>query len=225
MSRPVNHIENTLDGLPEWVERLRLWVRPALIASVTVIILLMVIVGFSKSAWLLLGAGRGLVPEGYYHVWGFVLTFGTVFGQAVGWAGGSAIAFYVMTLVGFPATWITARLAMSIVYVGLAVLPISVYHFLYGGWLLGMPRAGLNEWLSANYPGARWFLITAHSIVDFSLIPLAVVFLGLLWWFGERVRQKPILRTALALALLTTSLAAALSLAIHSTLAHIRIGS
>lgn len=220
----MNRFENTLDIQPEWVEELRPWVRPTLIASATVTILLMIIVGFSKSAWMLLGAGRGFIPEGYYHVWGFVLIFGTTFGQAVGWAGGSAVAFYVMTLVGFPAIWTTARLAMGIVYLGLAALPLSVYHLLYGGWLLGMPRVGLEEWLAANYPGAYWLLITAHPIVDLSVIPLAVIFLGILWKFGDRVEREPVFQTALALTLLFTSLAVALSLGIHSTLVHIRIG-
>jgi len=220
----MNRFENTLDIQPEWIEELRPWVRPTLIASATVVIFLMIIVGFSKSAWMLLGAGRGFIPEGYYHVWGFVLIFGTIFGQAVGWAGGSAVAFYVMTLVGFPAIWTTARLAMSVVYLGLAALPLSVYHILYGGWLLGMPRVGLKEWLAANYPGAYWLLITAHPIVDLSVIPLAVIFLWLLWKFGDRVEREPVFQTALALTLLFTSLAVALSLGIHSTLVHIRIG-
>lgn len=219
----MNQLEIAGDVRAEWFEEIRTWSAPMLTATVTVTVVLMLIVAASKSAWLLLGAGRGFVPEEYYHVWGFVLTLGTVFGQAAGWAGGSAVAFYVMRALGFPPTWAAARLAMSIVYVGLAALPISVYHFLYGRWLLGIPRAGLDEWLSANYPGARWFLITAHPVVDFSLIPLGVIFLGLLWWFGERVRQEAILRTALALTLLTTSLAVALSLAIHSILVHIRI--
>ncbi len=219
----MNHLENTLDIRPEWVEQLRPWTRPVLIASATVTILLLIIVGFSKSAWFLLGAGRGFVPEEYYHVWGFILEFGTVFGQAVGWAGGSTIAFYVMTLVGFPTNWTTARLAMSIAYIGLAVLPFSAYHILYGGWLLGMPRVGLEEWIVKNYPDARWLLITAHPIVDLSLIPLGIIFLGLLWKYGDRAQRDPAFQTALALSLLGTSLAVTLSLGIHSTLVHIRI--
>lgn len=219
----MNQVEHTLGIQPEWIEQLRPWGRPALIAAAAVTILLLMIVVTSKSAWLLLGAGRGFVPEEYYHVWGFVLTLGTVFGQAVGWAGGSAVAFYFMTIVGFPATWTTARLAMSIVYLGLAGLPLSVYHIFYGGWLLNMPRVGLNEWLAANYPDAYWFLIYAHPVVDLSLIPLGIVFLGILWWFGERVQRDSLLQTVLALTLLGTSLAVALSLAIHSTLVHIRI--
>ncbi|MBI2357491.1 MAG: hypothetical protein HYV04_01005 [Deltaproteobacteria bacterium] len=221
----MNQLEIAADRRSEWFEEIRTWSAPTLAAAFTVTVVLMLIVAASKPAWLLLGAGRGFVPEEYYHVWGFVLTLGTVFGQAVGWAGGSAVAFYVMAALGFPPTWATVRLAMSVVYVGLAVLPLWAYHVLYGSWLLGLPRAGLDEWLSANYPGARWFLITSHPIVDYSFIPLAVVFLGLLWWFGERLRQEAILRTALALALLTTSLAVALSLAIHSILVHVRIGT
>lgn len=221
----MNQIESALDSLSGWVDPLRPWFRPTLIASATVTILLMIIIGLSKSAWMLLGAGRGFIPEGYYHLWGFVLEFGTVFGQAVGWAGGSAIAFYAMTVVGFRPNWNTARLAMSLVYLGLAVLPFSVYHTFFGGWLLGMPRAGIDEWLAQNYPDARWFLITAHTIIDHSIIPLAVIFLGILWKFGDRVRRDPLLQTALALAILFTSLAVALSLGIHSTLVHIRIGA
>ena len=220
----MNHFERTLGTQPEWVEELRLWARPALIAATAVTIVLLIVVATSKSAWLLLGAGRGFIPEEYYHLWGFVLELGTVFGQTVGWAGGSGIAFYVMTLVGFRANWNTLRLAMSIVYVGLAVLPFSAYHILYGGWLLGMPRVGLDEWLTQNYPDARWLLITAHPMIDLSVIPLAVIFLGILWKFGDRVQRDSTLQTVLALSLLGTSLAVALSLGIHSALVHIRIG-
>ncbi len=212
----------------EWPEQRR-WIlgliKPTAIASLAVTILLAFIVAASKPAWALLGAGRGFIPEGYYHLWGFVLLFGTLFGQAVGWAGGSAIAFYAMTLVGFRAGWATARLAMSIVYLGLAALPLSVFHILFGGWLLNMPRVGLDEWLTANHPGARWLLISAHPIIDYSLFPLGALFLGLLWWFGERVERNPFYQTMAAALLLLTSLAVALSLGIHSTLIHIRIGA
>lgn len=212
----------------EWPEQGR-WIlgliKPTAIASLAVTILLAFIVAASKPAWALLGAGRGFIPEGYYHLWGFVLLFGTLFGQAVGWAGGSAIGYYAMTLVGFPAGWTTARLAMSIVYLGLVVFPLSVYHHLYGGWLLSLPRAGLDEWLTANHPGARWLVISAHPIIDYSLIPLAALFLGLLWWSGERVERNPLYQMIAAVLLLLTSLAVALSLGIHSTLIHIRIGA
>ena len=54
-------------------------------------------------------------------------------------------------------------------------------------------------------------------------MPLAVIFLGALWGLGEAMRRTMLVRTVLALALLGTSLAVALSLAIHSTLVHIRI--
>lgn len=223
----MNHADKARNLAVEWPEQVRWilpWIRPALIAAATVTIALAIVVAASKSAWMLLGAGRGFVPEGYYHVWAFVLLFGTLFGQAVGWAGGSAIAYYLITLVGFRAGWTTARLAMSIVYLGLVVFPLSIYHHLYGGWLLSIPRAGLNEWLTVNYPGARWLLIVAHPIIDWSLVPLAVLFLGLLWGFGERLERNSLLQTAAALLLLLTSLAVALSLGIHSTVVHIRIG-
>jgi len=193
------------------------------IAAVVVTIVLLLLVVRSKSAWFLLGAGRGLVPEGYFHISGFILVLATMFGQAVGWAGGSGLLFYAMTLVGFGATWTTARIAMSLVYLGLGGLPLLFYHVFYGQWLLGLPRTGLEEWLAANYPDARWLLIPAHPAVDLSLIPLAALFLGALWGFGDRLRQSPVLQTVLALALLGTSLAVALSLAIHSTLVHIRL--
>jgi hypothetical protein len=194
-----------------------------LIAAVAVIVVLAIIVAASRSAWFLLGAGRGFVPEEYYHVSGFVLVLATTVGQAVGWAGGSGILYYVMTRVGFGATWTTLRIAMSLVYLGLGGLPLLVYHILYGQWLLGIPRVGLEEWLTANSPDAYWLLITAHPVVDLSLIPLTVVFLGLLWGTGDRVQRNLVLQTVLALALLGTSLAVALSLGIHSTLVHIRL--
>lgn len=202
--------------------QVRLWI-PVVIAAAIVTILLLIVVAASKSAWFLLGAGRGLVPEEYYQVSGFVLVLATTFGQAVGWAGGSAILFYVMTRAGFGATWTSARIAMSLVYLGLGALPLLVYHILYGQWLLGIPRTGLDEWLTANYPDAHWLLITAHPIVDLSLIPLALVFLGLLWGLSDRAQRNLVTQTVLALALLGTSLAVALSLGIHSTLVHIRL--
>lgn len=199
-----------------------LWL-PVLTAGAAVTLVLLAVVRASKSAWFLLGAGRGFVPEEYYHVSGFLLVLATTFGQAVGWAGGSALLFYAMTLVGSGANWTTARIAMSLVYVGLGGLPLLVYHVLYGQWLLGIPRTGIDAWLAANYPDARWLLITAHPIVDFSLIPLAAAFLGLLWGSGERAQRSPVLQALLALALLGTSLAVALSLGIHSVLVHIRL--
>ena len=220
-------LEERMRTAMEWVEQSQLefrsWIRPLWIAALTVTILLMIIVGFSKSAWILLGAGRGFVPEGYYHVWGFVLTLGTAFGQAVGWAAGSLIAYYAITSVGFPSGWFSAKLAMSIVYLGLAAIPLSIYHLLYGGWLLGLPRDGLKEWLAANQPDAYWLLVYGDPVADFSLIPLGILFLGLLWKYEDRVRREPMFQNLLALSLMGTSLAVALSLAIHSILVHIRI--
>jgi len=200
----------------------RLWI-PALIGAAAVTIVLLLVVTASRSAWLLLGAGRGLVPEEAYHVSAFVLMLATTFGQTAGWAAGSAVLFYLMTLAKLGTTWTRARVAMSVVYLGLGALPLLVYHALYGQWLLGVPRVGLEEWLTANYPDAYWVLITLHPIVDLSLIPLGAVFLGLLWGAGERVQRSLTLQTVLVLALLGTSLAVALSLGIHSALVHIRL--
>lgn len=208
------------EGMPEWLSRL--WL-PAAIASAVVTVALVVVVAASESAWFLLGAGRGLVPEEYYHVSAFVLMLGTTFGQAVGWGAGSGLLFYLMTLVGVAATWRTAQIAMSLVYLGLGGLHVFGYHLVYGQWLLGMPRAGLAEWLAANHPDAVWLLITAHDPVDWSLLPLGLVFLGILWGGGRGVRESRVLQTVLALALFATSLAIALSLGIHSTLVHIRL--
>jgi hypothetical protein len=196
---------------------------PVVVAAVVVTLVLTAVVAASKSAWFLLGAGRGFVSEDYYHVSAFLLLLGTVFGQAVGWAGGSGIGFYVLSRVGFAATWTTARVAMSLVYLGLAGLPLSVYHALYGQWLLGIPRLGLEQRLATGHPDAYWLLITLHPAVDLSLIPLGVVVLGILWGFGERLRQQMGLQLLFWLALLGTSLAVALSLGIHSTLVHIRL--
>ena len=205
---------------PDWLGRL--WV-PAGIAAAAATIVLLLVVAQSKSAWILLGAGRGFVPEEYYHVSGFVLVLATSFGQVAGWAGGSALFVYVMTLVGFETTWANARIAMSLVYLGLAVLPLTIFEIFFGQWLLGIPRTGLEEYLAANYPDAHWLLIQAHPVVDYSLIPLALVFLGVLWGFGDRAQRSLVLQTILALALFGTSLSVALSLGIHSTLAHIRL--
>jgi len=222
----VNRAEESVGIQAEWGGRAQWQARlviPVLIAAAATVLVLIAVVAGSKSAWLLLGAGRGFVPEEYYHVSAFLILLGTLFGQAVRWAGGSGIAFYVLTRLGFRSNWTTWRIAMSLVYLGLGGLPLLVYHIFYGQWLLGIPRVGLDEWLTANYPDARWLLITAHPIVDLSLVPLTVVFLGVLWGAGERVQRSLALQTVLALALLGTSLAGTLSLGIHSTLVHIRL--
>jgi hypothetical protein len=205
----------------DWLSALR---RPVLIAAVAITVLLLLIVVASMPAWDLLGAGRGFVPEELYFLSGFFLVLGTTFGQAIGWAIGTGIAIYVMTLVGFSPSWTTARVAMTAVYLGFAGIPFLFFHILYGGWLLGMPREGLREWLTANYPSAYWLLIYAHPVIDLSLLPLAVIFLAILWVYSERVQRDTTLQTALGLTLLGTSLAIALSLAIHSILVHVRVG-
>lgn len=209
------------------LERRPAWPRllvPVVVAVGAVALTLLGIVAGSRSAWMLLGAGRGLIPEEYFHVWGYVITLGTTLGQLAGWAGGSALGFWVLTRLGLPPSWFTARLSMSVVYLGLGAGPLLVYHVLFGDWLLGLPREGLREWLGAHYPDAYWLLIVAHRWVDMSLAPLGVIFLGLLWAGGEALQRSTFLQTVAALAVSFTSLAVALSLAIHSTLVHIRLG-
>jgi hypothetical protein len=196
---------------------------PVLTAAAAVTLVLLLVVLASPSAWRLLGAGRGLIPEAYYPLSGFVLVLGTTFGQAVGWAGVTALLVYALSLLGVRPAWPSIRLAMTVVYVGLLIVPLLAYHVLFGQWLLGIPRAGLGDWLAVHHPDARWLLITAHPLIDLSLVPMAVIFLAVLWGSGERLRQSAGLQLAASLALLGTSLAVALSLAIHSTLVHVRL--
>jgi hypothetical protein len=192
-------------------------------AVVVAALVLAAIVSASRSAWELLGAGRGLVDEPYYPHWAFVLLLGTTLGQAAGWAGGSVLLHHGLVRTGLATGWAAARLAMSLVYVGLAGLPLAVYHVIFGGWLLGLPREGLEGWLAQHHPDAYWLLVTAHPVVDLSLLPLGIVFLGVLWAGGPPARGSLWRLVVLALALLLTSLAIALSLGIHSTLVHIRL--
>lgn len=220
-------LERTEELQAEWIgelrRQMRVWTVPMLLASLAVALLLAAVVWTTWSAWFLLGAGRGFVPEELYPVWGFVVTLGTVFGQAVGWAGGSLVAFYLLTFFGFPANWPTARLAMCAVYLGLAALPLSAYHFLYGGWLEGLPRVGFEEWLRANNLDAYRLLIYLHPVVDRLVAPLAIVFLAILWKYGDKFDRHRLYHLLLALSLLGTSFAVALSLAMHSILVHIRM--
>jgi hypothetical protein len=204
-----------------WLEML--W-RPVVIAAAIMTVLLLVIVVTSHPAWSLLGIGRGFVPEALYPVSGFLIVLALTFAHAVGWAIGSGVLFYIMTMFGSGANWATGRIAMGIAYLALGPLPLLLFHILFGGALLGMPRVGLGEWLAAEHPGASWLLITAHPIIDYSLIPLGLIFLGLLWKYGERIERERRFQTALALSLLGTSLAVVLSIAIHSTLVRARIG-
>jgi hypothetical protein len=112
---------------------------------------------------------------------------------------------------------------MSIVYVGLAGLPLTAYHVLFGRPLLDMPNVGLQEWVARHYPDAAWLLFSAHPVIDFSLVPLGLIFLAALWGTGARPMRSRAVQTVLAVALLGTSLAVALSLGIHSMLVHVRI--
>lgn len=198
-------------------------VIPVLISLLVATGLLLAIVTASRSAWQILGMGHGLVPPEYYHVSAFVVLLATTLGQAVGWTAGSGVAYYLMTLAGFPRAILTWKLAMTIVYLGLGAVPVVVYHVLFGAPLLGLPRQGLEGWLLANNPDAHWLLIQLHPWVDGSVVPLGIVFLGLLWFTGNAPGRNRLVQMALSLALLGTSLAVALSLGIHSTIVHIRL--
>lgn len=196
---------------------------PVVIALATATVVLAWLVRATGLAWMLLGVGRGLVPPEYYPASGFVIVLATTIGQAAGWAGGSGAAYHVMTLVGFARSFTTWRLAMSLVYLGFVTVPLLVFHALFGAPLLGLPREGLDAWLLARYPDAHWLLVRAHELIDVSLLPLGLAFLALLWLTGEAPKRSVAVRTAIALTLLGTSLAVAVSLAIHSTVAHIKL--
>lgn len=197
-------------------------VLPVVIAVAAVTLLLAWIVSATASAWHLLGAGRGLIPEAYYPLWGFVLVLGTTLGQAAGWAGASAVLAYLLMRLGVAAarSW---TVAMTVVYLGLAGFPLVVYGLVFGRPLLGLPRLGLEEWLLANHPDAHLLLVTLRPVVEFSVIPLAVVFVAVLWRTADAPTRRRGVQTILAVALLATSLAVALSLAIHATLVRIRL--
>ncbi len=202
------------------------WARLALPAGLGLlggVAVLAAVAAASPSTWQLLGAGRGLIPEEYHAIWGFLLTLATMIGQVVGWAGGSALGYYVLTRLGLAPGWATLRLAATIVYLGLVSLPLLVYHVLFGGWLLGLPRPEVYDWLQLNHPDAYWLLGPGHPVVDLALVPLTAVFLGLLWKVGEGLIRRPVLHVVAWLVLVLSSLAVALSLTIHATLVHLRL--
>ncbi len=201
------------------------WMRlaaPAAVALAITAVVLAVVVALSPSTFALLGAGRGLVEEDYYPAWGFVLVLGTVVAQVIAWVAGSALVFYLLTLAGRASGWGTVRLATTLVYLGLIGVPLLLYHALFGGWLLGLGRADVSEWLLQHYPDAHWLLIGAHIWIDLALIPLTIAFLAVLWRLGERIAQLPRAQTLLWLVVCLAALAVALSLTIHSTLVHLR---
>jgi hypothetical protein len=195
-------------------------VGPTLVAVIAAGLTLAAIVKATRSAWLLLGAGAGVIPDEHLPLWGFALVFATTLGQTAGWAAISALAYHVPIRAGLPPTVFAGKLAMSLVYAALGALPLLVYHVFFGGPLLGLARHGVAARLAADYPDAHLLLFTLHPIVDLSVIPLAAVFLGCLWLLAPERSAGP--RYGLALALIGTFLAIALSLATHSTLVHLR---
>lgn len=198
------------------------WV--AIVVAVVVAILAgALVVMANQPVWQLLGAGRGLIPEEYYHLSALVIVMATTLGQFAGWIIGTAVLAFAWHLLGKPVTPLYVRGAMTVIYLGLVALPLFFFHALFGQPLAGIPREGFAEWVAANHPGAYGLLFSAHPIVDLSLIPYAVITLALLWGLGDRVLRNRGLQIVLALVVMATSFSVALSLAIHSTLVHLRI--
>jgi hypothetical protein len=205
---------------------LRHIVGSVLLAAVVVVALAGVVVFTSKSAWQLLGIGRGLIAPAFYHYTGLLIVLGTTFGQFVGWAVGSMLLAYVWhRLTGSAVTFRVVQVSISIVYCGLAIAPIFFYHLLFGQALAGVPRPGLDSWLRLNHPDAYWLLSFGHRVVDLLIILLFIAVLALIWGTGERMVRLRGLQTLVLFLILLTSLAVALSLGIHATMAHIRLGS
>lgn len=205
------------------------WLTPAVLgpvalAAVVVAAVAAAVVLATPSAWRLLGAGRGLVPEPYYPYWALVLLLGTTYGQAVGWAAGSALAAYAWGRVtGRPGGPRAIRGAMILAYLGLAVVPVTLYHAVFGRPLAGLPREGLPERLAASYPDAHALLFTAHPVVDAAPLALAVAVVWMLWRLDDARLGRAAVQTLLALLILGTSFAVALSLGIHAVLVHLRL--
>ncbi|RMF88731.1 MAG: hypothetical protein D6736_09665 [Nitrospinota bacterium] len=193
-------------------------------AALTGILAFLLVIAF-PSTWHLLGIGRGLIPPRFYPYSALVIILGTTFGQFLGWAGGSILLSYGLSLLRkVPSSFRIIQIAMTLVYLGLAFGPIPLYHYIFGRPLLGIPRQTLPVWLQQHYPDAYTLLIPAHHWIDWSVVPLALLVLLLLWKGGEQSMRHFWLRTALFFLVMLTSLAVALSLTIHSTLAHIRLG-
>ncbi|GIX46356.1 MAG: hypothetical protein KatS3mg131_0567 [Candidatus Tectimicrobiota bacterium] len=205
------------------------WLRRALgalvVALIAIAVLAVLVVFATRSAWQLLGVGRGLVSPEFYPYSGLLVLLGTTLGQFAGWAGGSALLVYLWRrLTQRPLTPRVVQVAVSLVYLGMAVLPILVYHVLFGPPLAGLPRPGLEAWVRTHHPDAYALLFPGHRVVDFSVIPLAIAVLALVWSSKERLVRHFGLQTLVLFLILATSFAVALSLAIHSTLVHIRLG-
>jgi hypothetical protein len=207
---------------PGWRQRFML---SFMIAAIVTTALAVLVVFTSQSAWQALGIGRGLVAPEQYHYTALLVLLGTTFGQCIGWAAGSALLVYVWLLFGSAMTLRVVQMSMSIVYCGLAVMPWFFYHLLFGQPLAGLPRPGMAAWVQQHYADAYWLLFPGHRVTDLLIIPLLVAVLGLLWGGGERVLRRAGMQTLLLCLILLTSLAVALSLGIHATLVHLRVGA
>ena len=198
---------------------------PLLIAALVVVVIALLVIFSSPSAWHLFGIGRGLVTPELYPYTALLIILATTFGQFIGWVAGSALLVYVWhRLLATAVTFRIVQVAMTLVYAGLAVLPTFFYHFIFGRPLAGLPQSGVSAWLRQHAPGAYGFLIVGHPVVDWFIIPLAIAVLAILWVCGERTMRQRGLQTVWLCLILATSFVVALSLAIHSTLLHIRMG-
>ena len=125
-------------------------------------------------------------------------------------------------LTGLTATLRVVKLCITEVYGGLAFVPLLLYHVLFGPPLAGLSRLGVEAWISQNAADAYWLLFVGHRMVDILPVLCFIAVMGLLWGTGERVVRHWGVQTLLWFLMLATSLTVALSLAIHSTLVHIR---
>ncbi len=203
-----------------WLQRA---VGPGLIAAVMIVAVAVLVVFTSKSAWLLLGVGRGLVTPAFYHYTGLLVVLGTTFGLCAGWAVGSAFLVYIWHLLGSATTLNVVQVCMSTAYGGFAILPILLYHLLFGQPLAGLPRPGLAAWVLQAYPDAYWLLFPGHWVTDLLMIPLLIAGLALLWGGKEQWWRHRGVQILMLFLMLLTFFAVALSLGIHSTLAHLHL--
>ncbi|MGQ4809280.1 hypothetical protein NKDENANG_02695 [Candidatus Entotheonellaceae bacterium PAL068K] len=220
MQAPASSEDASLDA--GWLPRA---VGPVLLAAAGVVALAVLIVFTSKSAWVLLGAGRGVVGTASYPYTGLLVILGTTFGLFVGWAVGSALLVYGWQALGSATTLSVVQVCMSIVFCLLAMIPISFYHLLFGQSLAGLPRPGVATWVRQTYPDAYWLLFPGHWVTDLLMIPLLIAVLVLLWGGGEeRWFHHWGMQTLGLFLILLAFFAVALSLGIHATLAHIHLG-
>ena len=150
----------TLDR--DWISRAA---KPLMIVAASVIVLAVVVTFVFQASWQILGVGRGVVPPDFYPYMGLLVLLGTTFGQFIGWAAGSALVVHGWQLVTRrPIDLRAVQISTSVVYLGLAAVPLFFYHLLFGGPLAGIPREDLVTWLRDNHGSAYWLLIAGHPV-------------------------------------------------------------